>query len=124
MCGILAYYNSKGISETRLKQSLNSLKKISHRGPDGEGVTLINSLSGQAWNLVTDDTPNFELPSAVHLKDIANIQFDLLLGHRRLSIIDVSVNGHQPMNYHGNWLTFNGEVYNYIEIREELKQSG
>lgn len=48
------------------------------------------------------------------------------LGHNRLSIIDLSVNGHQPMsNEDGTiWITYNGEVYNFIEIREELLKKG
>ncbi|MFO0268556.1 MAG: asparagine synthase (glutamine-hydrolyzing), partial [Cyclobacteriaceae bacterium] len=48
------------------------------------------------------------------------------LGHRRLSIIDLSPNGHQPMLLpsQGLTLTFNGEIYNYIEIREELVTLG
>ncbi len=42
------------------------------------------------------------------------------LAHRRLSIIDLGT-GAQPMtDHHGNWLTFNGEIYNYVELREEL----
>lgn len=47
------------------------------------------------------------------------------LGHRRLAIIDLSQDGHQPMSYQDKYvITFNGEIYNYIEVREELKQSG
>jgi len=48
------------------------------------------------------------------------------LGHRRLSIIDLSKNGHQPMsNEDGNvWIVYNGEIYNYIELRDELKKRG
>lgn len=48
------------------------------------------------------------------------------LGHRRLSIIDLSDNGKQPMsNEDGNlWITFNGEIYNYKELREELLKKG
>ena len=48
------------------------------------------------------------------------------LGHRRLSIIDLSKAGHQPMFYDNRNLAivFNGEVYNYLEIREELKDKG
>jgi asparagine synthase (glutamine-hydrolysing) len=48
------------------------------------------------------------------------------LGHRRLSIIDLSPAGHQPMpNHEGTaWLTFNGEIYNYIELRNELGELG
>ena len=44
------------------------------------------------------------------------------LGHRRLSIIDVSSAGHQPMSANDKkiWITFNGEIYNYIELKKEL----
>lgn len=50
---------------------------------------------------------------------------NLGFGHRRLSILDLSVLGHQPMCYLDKyWITYNGEVYNYIEIREELKTAG
>src|SRR5438094_438976 len=46
------------------------------------------------------------------------------LGHRRLSIIDLSAAGHQPMpNDDGSvWITFNGEIYNFLELRRELEQ--
>lgn len=46
------------------------------------------------------------------------------LGHRRLSIIDLSKAGHQPMQRNSLWITYNGEVYNYIELRDELKNLG
>ncbi|MEN0053605.1 MAG: asparagine synthase (glutamine-hydrolyzing) [Mucilaginibacter sp.] len=48
------------------------------------------------------------------------------LGHRRLSIIDLSSNGHQPMCDHTQkvWITFNGEIYNYLELKSELQQLG
>ncbi|HEX8332132.1 MAG TPA: asparagine synthase (glutamine-hydrolyzing), partial [Segetibacter sp.] len=45
-------------------------------------------------------------------------------GHRRLSILDLTEAGHQPMSYKGNWITFNGEVYNYIELKNELIELG
>jgi asparagine synthase (glutamine-hydrolysing) len=46
-------------------------------------------------------------------------------GHRRLSIIDISSDGHQPMTYDGKYtIIYNGEVYNYIEIKEELLKEG
>lgn len=49
----------------------------------------------------------------------------LSLGFRRLSIIDIS-NGHQPLSYENEryWIVFNGEIYNYIELRDELKRTG
>ena len=48
------------------------------------------------------------------------------LGHRRLAILDLSERGRQPMTYQnsGYWLTFNGEVYNYLELRQELIDKG
>lgn len=54
------------------------------------------------------------------------IEKNVGLGHRRLSIIDLSSHGHQPMSTNDKkfWITYNGEIYNYIELREELKQKG
>lgn len=48
------------------------------------------------------------------------------LGHRRLSILDVSAAGKQPMSYSDDryWITYNGEIYNYIELRKELENVG
>lgn len=47
------------------------------------------------------------------------------LGHRRLSILDLSPEGHQPMRYLEKYvITFNGEIYNYLELREQLIQDG
>ena len=58
--------------------------------------------------------------SGVHRED------KCVLGHRRLSIIDLSSNGHQPFVSDDNryLMTYNGEIYNYIELREELKALG
>ncbi len=46
----------------------------------------------------------------------------IALGHRRLSIVDLSLEGHQPMicSYSGNVIVFNGEIYNYLELKQEL----
>ena len=50
---------------------------------------------------------------------------NLAFGHRRLSIIDLSEQGRQPMPYRGRyWITYNGEIYNYLEIRAELAGLG
>lgn len=50
---------------------------------------------------------------------------NLALGHRRLSILDLSPEGKQPMNYMSRYfITFNGEIYNYIELKEELIKQG
>ncbi len=51
---------------------------------------------------------------------------DIALGHRRLSIIDLSAAAHQPMSLPDQslWITYNGEIHNYIELRSELKSRG
>src|SRR3954464_3785667 len=46
------------------------------------------------------------------------------LGHNRLSIIDLSDDGKQPMHHFDSVIIFNGEIYNYIEVRNELVQKG
>jgi len=50
----------------------------------------------------------------------------LVLGHRRLALIDLSPGGHQPMSYDNEryWISYNGELYNYLEIKAELVAAG
>lgn len=74
---------------------LNMTNSLIHRGPDGFSTKLISK-------------SNFELG----------------LGHRRLSIIDLSEHGTQPMKWGSLWLCFNGEIYNYKEIKAELAELG
>ncbi len=50
---------------------------------------------------------------------------NFVFGHRRLSIVDLSDAGHQPMQYLNRYvITFNGEVYNHLELRKELEKNG
>ncbi|MBN8703081.1 MAG: asparagine synthase (glutamine-hydrolyzing) [Bacteroidetes bacterium] len=125
MCGILTYFKPSGLTKEDINTSLVSLKSIKHRGPDGEGVVLINSKTGTFQILKTDETPA-EINSNTTLDSYVDKSADLLFGHRRLSIIDLSANGHQPMfdSESGNWIIFNGEVYNYVEIKQELEGLG
>jgi asparagine synthase (glutamine-hydrolysing) len=60
------------------------------------------------------------------LKEFSREFFNVLLGHRRLSILDLSKKGHQPMGTADNrfWIVFNGEIYNYIELRRDLEAAG
>src|ERR1700688_1041623 len=71
------------------------LALIAHRGPDAEG-------------LQTEDGPGGTV----------------VLGSRRLSIIDLSSAGNQPIEKDGRVIVFNGEIYNYRELTSELKQLG
>lgn len=68
---------------------------VLHRGPDGEGIFFTPTPTAQVG-----------------------------LGHRRLSIIDLTTSANQPMHYGGLHLIFNGEIYNYNEIRESLMAKG
>ncbi|MCZ7403144.1 MAG: asparagine synthase (glutamine-hydrolyzing) [Candidatus Methanoperedens sp.] len=52
------------------------------------------------------------------------IEKNIGLGHQRLSIIDLSVAGHQPMEYDNLVIVFNGEIYNFLELRKELEKKG
>lgn len=85
---------SKDPSEISLGRVKKMTDSIVHRGPDGEGQWL------------SDDGK-------------------VGLGHRRLSIIDLSVHANQPMHYLDRYsIVFNGEIYNYIELRETLLKQG
>ena len=121
MCGVLSYYSKSKITINDLQSFKNSLNSIKHRGPDGEGIVLINTETGNFKIINTNDTPN-ECFSKTDFNE--NDNFNLILGHRRLKIIDLSFKGHQPMNFNKIWLTYNGEIYNYVEIRNELKLLG
>jgi len=96
MCGIVGLVNNKNrqIDQIVLKKMTNAL---SHRGPDDLGL-YISQKNGNAVGL----------------------------GHRRLSIIDISRSGHQPMTNENQtiYIVFNGEIYNYKELKKELVDKG
>lgn len=124
MCGIAAYYHQEGISPAELQRALAGLDAIAHRGPDGEGAVLIQTRTGKAWTLRLPDTPA-DLQCDLRPEEYTAGSADLILLHRRLSIFDLSSAGHQPMRDEaGNWIILNGEIYNFLEIREELKGLG
>ena len=119
MCGITGIYSFKGsINPGCIKRMTDSLR---HRGPDDEGFLAVDSTSGKVVNLIGIESKTHG-PSIEDFNGYAN----LFLGHRRLSIIDLSPAGHQPMcNEDGSsWIVYNGEIYNYLEIRKELENLG
>jgi len=74
---------------------------LAHRGPDGRGV---------------------------HVEEVRDAGIHIGLGHRRLAVIDLTSRGAQPMRSGcepagaaGAWIVCNGEIYNYVELREELE---
>jgi len=122
MCGITAIVNRKTLAIDYLK-SANSI--ISHRGPDDEGFLTWTSNRG-ITAFAGDDTSK-DSTLKYDLKALPNhyTSWTVGLGHRRLSIIDISSAGHQPMVLHHRFaITFNGEIYNYKEIKAELQALG
>jgi asparagine synthase (glutamine-hydrolysing) len=123
MCGISVLFNKNNITKETYKDFLNSLRKINHRGPDDEGVVLINTTNGN-YKIARTDKTHTEVCNTTPLNEINLNDYNLIFGHKRLSILDLSVNGHQPMHYLNYTIVFNGEIYNYIEIRDELVTYG
>jgi len=105
MCGIcgIINFNGKPISRNLIKQMNNTL---THRGPDDDGYYFNQQKIANSGQRIGDR------PSVA-------------LAHRRLSIIDLDT-GHQPMsNEDGTvWIVFNGEIYNFIKLREKLIKRG
>lgn len=97
MCGISVVVRKPDSSPPSLIGKFNAC--IAHRGPDGDAVKYF-----------PDD----------------HSQWRVALAHQRLSIIDLSDTGNQPMTYGKEevWITFNGEIYNYVELRTELISKG
>lgn len=95
MCGIAGVYNFKNSKTTGEKTVVKMRDTLVHRGPDSAGAYI---------------SPDKKVG----------------LGHRRLAIIDLSPTGHQPMTNEDKtvWLTYNGEIYNFQELKRELEKNG
>jgi asparagine synthase (glutamine-hydrolysing) len=100
MCGIFGYVGlGVAKSATEVNKLKNALSEISYRGPDNSSFKVFPS-------------------------DVSE-SFNIFLGHNRLAIIDLSEAGNQPFSINNKYhIVFNGEIYNYVEIREDLKSKG
>ncbi len=98
MCGIIGAWTDGSPIDT-LEAVKRGVSALIHRGPNDQGINEI-------WP-INSDSP-------------------IVFGHRRLAIIDLSEGGHQPMHdpETGNWIVYNGEVYNFHEIRAKLEKQG
>lgn len=104
MCGIAAILKRRDL-QLPLETVRRSVEQVAHRGPDGAGL--------------------LGLGPGTATRDPRETRWSVGLGHRSLSIIDLSDGGAQPMSYADRyWLIYNGEIYNYIELREELRGLG
>ena len=95
MCGICGFIEKKSCSEELLTDMIDEIR---YRGPDDRGVFM----------------------------DQLQCGCQLGLAHRRLAILDLSANGHQPMSSESGRtvISFNGEIYNFKELRRQLEQRG
>ena len=117
MCGIFGIAAVKTLAghERSIAQALAAAR---HRGPDDKGFAAF------AFDPLRTPQVVYEGPEAPDAAVLATTH--AALGHRRLSILDLTSAGHQPME-RGNrrlWITYNGEIYNYVELREELRRLG
>lgn len=119
MCGICGYYSFKNeISSENILEMNNAIR---HRGPDDEGFWISDGLKGESFS-GNDSTQKIKEFFPVLNKTNSKIA----LGFRRLSIVDLSEKGHQPMFSDDEkiTITFNGEIYNFKKIRKELEDLG
>jgi len=130
VCGLAGLVLANGGGNPAAIREMTSI--VRHRGPDDEGIVHFVGLGLDPIVLGGEDTPvdvyasstpYAPTPSAMPAQ-LRNSRVSL--GHRRLSIIDASASGHQPMctSDRRYWIVFNGEIYNYIELREDLRKQG
>lgn len=129
MCGIAGILDleNRGIDLIAGARMLST--KLRHRGPDDEGFLLFShDRHATAWDKETQQESigasyNFSPGQPLHE---AEAHAGGVFVHRRLAIIDTGAAGHQPMcDASGNvWITYNGEIYNYPELRRQLQTLG
>lgn len=129
MCGIAGIATKRESESANIAENIYLLSNaIKHRGLNDEGYTFFNESSLCAggentpvsvWNYNTSYKPTLYIRQTKE-------SFRLALAHRRLSIVDLTPNGHQPMcSSNGKlWITYNGEIYNFRELRKELETKG
>lgn len=127
MCGLSALFDRNGRDLAAGIRAMTDA--VRHRGPDDEGYVLF--ANGRPRIFGGRDTPQDVFASRLPYLpreriDEASGGWQAALGHRRLSIVDLSPAGHQPMcSTDGDlWIVYNGEVYNHIELRAELERDG
>ncbi|HET6243563.1 MAG: asparagine synthase (glutamine-hydrolyzing) [Bacteroidetes bacterium] len=128
MCGIAGIVNlNRSVNVSKSLKQMTST--IAHRGPDDEGFVFFSS--NETSKAGSKNTPeniwatNLDYKPIEHIDNVTR-EFSMGLGHRRLSILDLSPAGHQPMciNNESIWITYNGEIYNFIELRTSLEENG
>ena len=125
MCGITLTVTRK--PEGSLPGNIHAMTaSLKHRGPDDEGYVLGDFRDGRCRAASGMDSVSSFKNNFPDIRAVQDQGYTLALGHRRLSIIDPSPAGHQPMRYEQGplWTVFNGEIYNFREIRKDLEGHG
>lgn len=114
MCGITGYINTNSGAIKDTTRILSMLKVQQHRGPDDTGIRAISLDNSQSQELSNMEPVTVENG------------FEGVVGFNRLSIMDLSANGHQPMASQDGRviLAFNGEIYNAFDYKKELEAWG
>lgn len=129
MCGISVLVRAAGLASPGTIVPMTRL--VRHRGPDDEGFATF-ARGGLAPRLYSGETgpyraggPEGKGPGAEAIAS-GTSPVVAAFGHRRLSIVGLGAGGHQPMSLHDGsvWIVFNGEIYNFPEIRDELAAAG
>ena len=130
MCGIAGLYDRHGRADLGRVQAMSQL--LRHRGPDDEGMVLIDPVGGQWSTHGGADTPAAVFRSGLPWAPAgshgapATARHGVALAHRRLAIVDLEPTGHQPLCDASQklWIVYNGEIYNHVELRQELERAG
>ena len=109
MCGIAGILKIGTVVQS--SEIIQMTEAMAHRGPD-------------SWGYAYGYSHRVQAPVVLHGDGVAPLDCNLALGHRRLSIIDLSSSGAQPMTFGHLTVVYNGEIYNYIELAHELTLLG
>ncbi len=114
MCGFTGFFNFTGSPENNNHAIREMIAIQKHRGPDDSGIVGINTRDNTYETITTTENSNFDTSK------------DLVFGFNRLSILDLSPNGHQPMISPDEQviLMMNGEIYNAFDFQHDLEQKG
>jgi asparagine synthase (glutamine-hydrolysing) len=121
MCGIAGICAlGEGISPSAIGPAIEAIR---HRGPDDEGYIAYDTTTRSVARFRGSDSLTKQFP---HIRSAQRESRGVVFGHRRLSIIDPTLSGHQPMSYDDGryWIVYNGEIYNYVELRRVLETMG
>ncbi len=125
MCGIAGIINLRGAKKRNLQALHWMAQCMKNRGPDDEGYIIASHNDNKVHILTGNDSvPIHDIfPSVMEVTKSYDIAGTVFLGHRRLSIIDLSPYAHQPMCTRDGryWIVYNGEIYNFKQIRQRLQ---